>query len=491
MQTKTPEMAWELSVVALERSKEIDYTMGIAESYFSIGLSFWYRDLYDQAIENYYEALKIYETLGLKDKVARVKMNLGNNYDELGETEKAKQFIKEALAVFEDIGDTAKILSGYLNLGVVHFYEEEYDSALKNFEVVRDFRIARKDTSELALIYLNIANVYEFMQDMPNAVVNYRKANTLVDPNDLLAVNTELGLGSALMLSGSGEEGERMLKSGLEKAKKSEQRKMEQYAYEQLKEYYSSVGRFKEALDNQELEIALEREWRGEEVLEQVRVLELKYEDEKKARELASVRAERAKERLYLTIAVAIGSALLITSILLVIIIRLRVKNARLKEGELRQELAAKNKELTSYALNFIQKNELLNELSEKVNTLKVEAPEKTSKELNQLSNVIKGHMRIDQEWDNFKLMFEEVHQGFLLRLKDAYPELGNSELKLCALLRLNMNLKESSQILGIASDSVKTARSRLRKKLGLSTEENLVDFMMKFDSNREQKMSA
>ena len=99
--------------------------------------------------------------------------------------------------------------------------------------------------------------------------------------------------------------------------------------------------------------------------------------------------------------------------------------------------------------------------------------------------------MRIDQDWENFKIMFEQVHEGFFVRLKASYPDLGNAELKLCALLRLNLNLKESSQILGISSDSVKTARSRLRKKLQLSQEDNLVDFMIMFDSEHGSKVST
>lgn len=87
------------------------------------------------------------------------------------------------------------------------------------------------------------------------------------------------------------------------------------------------------------------------------------------------------------------------------------------------------------------------------------------------------------QDWETFCLMFEEFRSGFLMRLKEEYSELRNADLKLCTLLRLNMNLKESSRILEISSDSVQTARSRLRKKLGLKTEEILVNFLIRFEN--------
>ena len=142
---------------------------------------------------------------------------------------------------------------------------------------------------------------------------------------------------------------------------------------------------------------------------------------------------------------------------------------------------------MTSYALNFIQKNELIVQFSDKIEEIKKQAPGDVASELNRVRKLLDDSSRIDNEWENFKMMFEEVHKGFFTAIKTQYPEIGSAELRLCALLRLNMNLKESSRILGISSDSVKTARYRLRKKLGLATEDNLVDFLMRFD----QKMVA
>ena len=62
----------------------------------------------------------------------------------------------------------------------------------------------------------------------------------------------------------------------------------------------------------------------------------------------------------------------------------------------------------------------------------------------------------------------------------DIAPNISPSETKLAALLKLNFSSKEISNILGISTESVKTSRSRLRKKLGLTREDNLVDFLMK-----------
>jgi DNA-binding CsgD family transcriptional regulator/type II secretory pathway pseudopilin PulG len=159
------------------------------------------------------------------------------------------------------------------------------------------------------------------------------------------------------------------------------------------------------------------------------------------------------------------------------------LENSRLKEKELQQELEYKNKELTSYTINFIQKSELMEELKENISELKKTSGGDTlTGKLNNLKKLVDSSFSIDKDWEDFRLHFEQVHQDFFKLLKDRCPELSNSELKLCALIKLNLSMKETATILGISPESVKTARYRLRKKLQLSHEENLIDFILDTD---------
>ena len=258
------------------------------------------------------------------------------------------------------------------------------------------------------------------------------------------------------------------------------------------REHYERIGDLVAAYPYLMEEYERDGELRGEQVQKEVEVMRLKYDGERKARELAEINAEKAQQENYLLIVV--GGLILLTLIasITIILLKVRIKYEQRKAQLIQQELDHKNQELAAYTLNFIQKNELLSELTDKVNELKDASIVKSAdanKGLNQLGNIIQNSMRIDQDWENFRRMFEDIHPDFNYRLKTAYPNLGNSELKLCGLLRLNLNLKESSRILGISSDSVKTARSRLRKKLGLSTEDNLVDFLITFDGKTPAAM--
>jgi len=100
------------------------------------------------------------------------------------------------------------------------------------------------------------------------------------------------------------------------------------------------------------------------------------------------------------------------------------------------------------------------------------------------MQRIIDNNYQIDREWEDFKMHFEQVHPEFFEQLKASYPELTPSDLKLCALLKLNMNTKESAKILGISPDSVKTARYRLRKKLQLRKDEGLFDFIYRIEGD-------
>jgi len=62
------------------------------------------------------------------------------------------------------------------------------------------------------------------------------------------------------------------------------------------------------------------------------------------------------------------------------------------------------------------------------------------------------------------------------------FPKLSAAEIKLCVFLKLGMKTKDVASVLYQNPDSVKVARSGLRKKkLGLIKEDNLQTFLLKF----------
>lgn len=154
----------------------------------------------------------------------------------------------------------------------------------------------------------------------------------------------------------------------------------------------------------------------------------------------------------------------------------------QLKNAKLQVEINFKNQELTSSAMHLIQKNKLLQDVK---NSLKILTNEEKNKSLNpQLNRLIRS---IDKDldgvegWTRFAENFDQVHGNFVTRLKESYPNLTTQEIKFSAYLRMNLNTKEIANLLGISVRGVEIGRYRVRKKLGLSRQENLSDFLLRF----------
>ncbi|WP_299465212.1 hypothetical protein [uncultured Microscilla sp.] len=102
-----------------------------------------------------------------------------------------------------------------------------------------------------------------------------------------------------------------------------------------------------------------------------------------------------------------------------------------------------------------------------------------TQDKITKLEDAIEHYLKSDKRWSDFKDNFDKIHPHFFSRLTKEYPNLTNSELRLCALLRLNCNTKDIAQLLGVSQKSANMARYRLRKKMKVQTDKPLNSFMM------------
>jgi CheY-like chemotaxis protein/DNA-binding CsgD family transcriptional regulator len=143
-----------------------------------------------------------------------------------------------------------------------------------------------------------------------------------------------------------------------------------------------------------------------------------------------------------------------------------------------RNMLELKKRELVSSALRLIQIGELNNHLVSELATISQYTNKQGSELIRQLikQNNLKAGEGI---WQEFESRFEHVYEDFYKILNHRFPVLTPGEKKLCALLRLNLSTKDIATITFQNPQSVDMARYRLRKKLNLTTDENLSEFLM------------
>jgi DNA-binding CsgD family transcriptional regulator len=130
--------------------------------------------------------------------------------------------------------------------------------------------------------------------------------------------------------------------------------------------------------------------------------------------------------------------------------------------------------------MHLVQKSEILQKIKSEIqNIAKASKDTATAKQLRTVVRKISTDERLDEDWQYFARHFDQVHGQFLQRLREKYPQLTPKDHRLCAYLRMNLASKEIAPLMNISVRSVEVARYRLRKKLKIDNEVNLVEFMM------------
>ena len=153
----------------------------------------------------------------------------------------------------------------------------------------------------------------------------------------------------------------------------------------------------------------------------------------------------------------------------------------RLRAEKLEAEVSHKNQELALATLHLVQKGEILTTLQEELEkTLDKKQPAQTLHEdIRRIIRTLQFDAQLDADWEHFAIHFDSVHGDFLKRLRERYPQTSPNDLRLCAYLRMNLSTKEIANLLNISVRGVEGSRYRLRKKLGLPGDANLVEVMM------------
>lgn len=154
----------------------------------------------------------------------------------------------------------------------------------------------------------------------------------------------------------------------------------------------------------------------------------------------------------------------------------------QLKSEMLEAELASKNNELSLQTSALVKKNQsmqtLLAELEKQKETLGDRYPNKL---YTRMRSLIEETMNDQDSWFLFESYFNSAHHNFMERLRQKYADITVGDLRICCLLRMNLSTKEIASLLNVSIRAVELRRYRLRKRLGLDAEINLVDFLMCF----------
>jgi tetratricopeptide (TPR) repeat protein/DNA-binding CsgD family transcriptional regulator len=520
---------------------QVDYPSGESRLSNIYGVYYFIQGDYKNTLKYYTRALEQEINQGQLRKAAIVKINIAQVYMEYGNYPKALEYFSESLRYLEkNPGNESHVAEIYSNLGDVHRVLRDYDAARISYEKALSYSRQIKDSVAMAGFYSNIGRVQLKNGDTFKAISNgnlaadiYTRAGNkrgLIEVNQLLAeayyakngyeisiAYATTALNQSIELSAHSLYIPALNLLGKNYAALKDYGKAIEYytqAYQYTKDYGSKIhklatlnglftsyaGRndYQKAYQYQNEYIALADSVFNTETNKHMSQVQIDYELAKKDEEINRLTRDQEINRLIKYLFIAILMILGITTAFLInrqrkqklimqkekTLLELNLRNRELENKQLAAEIEFKSKELTNHALNLIQKNTFLEDLKEAIISLKKVPADQLPSKVTSLLSQINYSFRLDKDWETFKKHFEHVNEGFFDKLRTAFPELTTQELKLCALIKLELSNKEVATILGITSESVKVARSRLRKKLNLGSEQRIANFLTEATTN-------
>ncbi len=147
----------------------------------------------------------------------------------------------------------------------------------------------------------------------------------------------------------------------------------------------------------------------------------------------------------------------------------------------LADDLARKDRELTTAALNESNNRELISEIIEGLNQLVTKSVGAERQAILQMRNGLRSRQGMEQGNQRFFKHFEDVHPEFFQNLEEQFPQISLNDRRICAYLRIGLANKEIAQLTNVESGSVRKSLTRLKKKMDLGVDDDLRQFISTF----------
>ncbi|MEL7220733.1 MAG: transcriptional regulator, partial [Bacteroidota bacterium] len=452
------ELSFRYLIAARQEYRELEDSLGIANSSLNLGMAYADQQNYDLAERNYQNALGIFKRKAAQSRIATTYTKIADLLTLQQRYTPAFDYLNQALLIHRETGFLYGIAEANRKLAQLAAAQQEWDDAISYFLLAVEVGKQRNDQVGLAENYLGIGQAYLNKQENALAENYLKRAQSIAEKFKLQRVRRDVYSAFKTLESKRGNYQQALLFADL----------------------YLNV---RDSLFNREksnliasMEARRSFEAQEEKLLLAQKNLDILVQENKISR--------LTKWLLVLSLlaVISIAYAMLARKNTIIASKGADLQRAKQERKDLQGVLKSKEQELTSYTLNFVQKNEGISELKRLTETLAKELGPEHKLKLRTISKKLSSLLRVDDDWADFRRHFESVHPDLMTKLGEDFPGLTRNEFRLIALLRLNLSTKETSTILGISPDSVKTARYRLRKKIGLDTQDDLFEFLLQRD---------
>ncbi|MDA9128441.1 tetratricopeptide repeat protein [Flavobacteriaceae bacterium] len=492
------------SKVNYSRAKEYffktDSLFKYAQSSMRVGNINLAQDNYIEALKLYQECLEISKEKNLTSLIPHLYNNIGLVYKHIEDYDDANANFREAYNLFVKNNDEANSVYPLYNIALIQSIIGKDEEAIDGYLNLVKYHLKTENWVSLGQIYNSISEIYLRNGNNDKSKEFLEMAlNSINDKNDSFNTGPTSFHESSIFSNAAelyyNENNYELAKihayKSIELSKKNSYKLNMFKSARVLANIYDQTNKLDSSLYYYKLYTDFNRQYQDEYEVKQLTKLKMQNEFDEilKQNEIDRIYREaeyKNRELKYLALTVGAGLSIII---LILLFINLKNKNAKLilkeknlllEKQQLNQDLDYRKKELVSNLMYLMEKNEFITSISKKLIQLKPDAKKDNKELIQQIINEIRQNSST-KIWDEFEVRFKEVHTDFYNKLSNLHLDLTPNEVKLSAFLKLNMSTKEISAITHQSIKSINMARFRLRKKLKIDRDENLISYLSSF----------
>ncbi|WP_459212196.1 tetratricopeptide repeat protein [Aquimarina rhabdastrellae] len=453
---------------------ELNDSLNLSSNYHNIATVFRYQKEYRKSVENFKKAIKINEKLDIPKKIGDNYGGIAITYKKINQIDSTLYSYNKALQKYKQAGYEEGIYQVKSNKSQILNKQKKYQEALQLQLEYLTFaeKVGRKEA--IVVTHFNLAGTYNLLKQFPKALFHIDKS---------IRIAKEEGL-------------KEQLTSSYKRKSKTYYMMKE---YEEALDYYRKYSKTKDSVFNlakaKEIrEIELRHEFSQQKLKDSIQ-----FAEEKKVI-LAQTETQIIRKKLYLVLFII---TLILSSIVGYYGIRYfkirwekarlakeeldelltlstqkneqRMRQVRVEIEDLEKEIEYKREEvakLMTESLQHIQSKEKL------MGDLKKIASNENEISIQSIIADLRSEVIEDSRLTRIKNDLEEINYDFFKRLKAKHPNLTKTDLEICSYLKLSLGRKEIARLRFTSLEAVKKSRSRLRKRLNLKEEEDLVVYI-------------
>lgn len=502
--------------LAREKFTQLQCPSCVVRSTVRLGQAAEFSNQIDTAFAYYFEALELASEQCTAPyapecgvALCMANMYVSNLFYERNMMDEARTYLDQARSVIEELyaqyPDNNNVAFEYAtllaNMATIAVPPEHYEQRINYYnQALALFRQVGYLRSEVIVLH-NISSLYFSSGDIERArSFTLEAVETASRGQDsLLLLQSEIMLARFLKEEGQYAAAHDILKKAEKKALHGNRTRSLVRIYEIQAEVDSLLGNYVEALQHKNHLFHYQNQLLNEERGSLIQLLADQVAREKSRKEQALAEKQSAVEtsnRIYrvagilililITVSVSIISYLNNRSLIRQRELALQQSRvARLEQEKLNMELEQKsmqithkNKELATMASRLIDRSEFLQHLREYLDDEQLSGEQSV---IQDLKRQLTYQEQLAQDLEEFRLYVDEVNQDFFYNLAQQYPDLTENEKRLCALLRMDLSVKEIATINGVTENAIRTGKHRLRRKLDMHEKSNLKEYLSKF----------